>query len=126
MANLDVAPAFTGAAPVVSDGTGPFTGAFPAGLIDADTNNVAPRLGMAWRMSSRTVLRGGYGVGFNNGSYASIARQLVAQPPFAVTNTSIGTLASALNLENAFTGASAATTNNYGVDRDYQLGVLQT
>ena len=126
MANLDVTPAFTDAAPVVSGGTGPFTGPFPAALVNADTNNVAPRLGVAWRAAPRTVIRGGYGIGFNNGSYATIARQLVAQPPFAVTNTSIGTIADPLNLGNAFTDTAAETTNNYGVDRDYQLGVIQT
>jgi hypothetical protein len=126
MANLDVAPAFTAAVPVVSGATGPFTGAFPSGLVNPDMNNVGPRLGVAWRPAQRTVIRGGYGIGFNNGSYASIARQLVAQPPFAVTNTSIGTSTSALSLANAFSAATAATTNNFGVDRNYQLGVLQT
>ena len=38
------------------------------------------------------MIRGGYGVSYNAGSYAAIARQLVSQPPFAVTNTSIGAL----------------------------------
>ena len=30
-------------------------------------------------------MRAGYGVTYNSGSYASIARQLVGQPPFATT-----------------------------------------
>jgi trimeric autotransporter adhesin len=126
MANLDVAPAFVAAAPVVSGGTGLFTGAFPDALVNADVNNVAPRVGVAWRVNSRTTVRGGYGIGFNNGSYASIARQLVAQPPFATTNTTLGTATTPLAIANALTVATSATTNNYGVDKDYQLGVLQT
>lgn len=126
MANLDVAPGFTAAAPVVSGATGLFTGAFPAALLDADSNNVAPRVGLAWRINPRTVLRTGYGVGFNNGSYASIARQLVAQPPFATTNTIIGSATTPLDFASALTAATSTTTNNYGVDKDYQLGVLQT
>src|SRR6185369_16970165 len=126
MTNLDVASGFTDAVPVVSGGTGPFTGPFPAALVNADMNNVGPRLGVAWRAAPRTVIRGGYGIGFNNGAYASIARQLVGQPPFAVTNTSIGTIADPLNLANAFTNTTAETTNNYGVDRNYQLGAIQT
>ena len=32
------------------------------GLIKTDTNNVAPRLGAAWRVTDRSVIRGGYGI----------------------------------------------------------------
>jgi hypothetical protein len=126
MANLDVAPGFGAAAPVVSGATGLYTGLFPNGLVNADLNNVAPRVGVAWRLGGGTVVRAGYGIGFNNGAYASIARQLVAQPPFATTNTILGTTASPLALESALTAATSTTTNNYGVDKDYQLGALQT
>jgi hypothetical protein len=73
------------------------------------------------------VVRGGYGISFNSGSYAAIARQLVAQPPFAVTNTSIGTLSSPLALSNPLAHAAPTdTANNYGVARDYALGLVQT
>ncbi|NBO65120.1 MAG: TonB-dependent receptor, partial [Acidobacteria bacterium] len=34
-------------------------------LLPTDWNNLAPRLGFAWQLGSRTVLRGGYGVYFN-------------------------------------------------------------
>jgi trimeric autotransporter adhesin len=126
MANLDVAPGFVAAAPVVSGATGLFTGVFPAGLVNADIDNVAPRLGLAWRVNSRTIVRAGYGISFNNGSYASMARQLVAQPPFATTNTILGTAAAPLAIEDALTAATSATTNNFGVDKNYQLGALQS
>lgn len=127
MVNLDVAPDFTGAVPVVSGGSGLYTGAFPASLVDGDYNNLGPRLGVAWRMTPRTIVRGGYGMGFNNGSYASIARQLVAQPPFAVASTSIGSLESPLFLTDAFAEIDeSTTTNTFGVDRTYQLGVIHT
>ncbi|HET9272601.1 MAG TPA: TonB-dependent receptor, partial [Vicinamibacterales bacterium] len=126
MANLDVTPDFTAAAPVVSGATGPYTGAFPASLVNADGNNVAPRVGLAWRVNPRTIVRTGYSINFNNGSYASIARQLVAQPPFATTNTILGTATAPLAIDDALTAAVSATTNNYGVDKDYRLGALQT
>ena len=45
------------------------------------------------RLSARqagTILRGGYSITYNSGSYASIARQLVGQPPFAATETVVG------------------------------------
>lgn len=35
-------------------------------LVNLDTNNFGPRLGVAWIMAPKTVLRAGYGVGFNS------------------------------------------------------------
>ena len=127
MVNLDVAPEFTAAVPVLSGTDGPFTGPFPKALLDTDVNNVAPRIGFAWRLKPGTILRGGYGVSYNSGSYSTIARQLVGQPPFAVTNNTIGTAADPLSLSDPFAVASPAqTTNNYGVDKNYALGLVQT
>lgn len=127
MVNLDVANGFTAAAPVIAGGTGLFTGGFPAALINDDLNNVAPRVGVAWRASPRLIVRAGYGLSFNNGSYATIARQLVAQPPFAVTDTSIGTVVAPIILADPFASIGGpTTTNNYGVDKNYQLGVIHT
>jgi hypothetical protein len=125
MVNLDVASDFTGASPVVSGGSGPYTGAFPEALVNGDYDNVGPRVGVAWRMTPRTVVRGGYGVSFNNGSYVSIARQLSAQPPFAVTSTSIGSIGDPLRLSDPFAQVDeSTTTNNFGADKNYQLGVI--
>jgi hypothetical protein len=127
MVNLDVAPDFTGAVPVLSGQSGIYTGQFPAALVYGDYNNIAPRVGLAWRMTPRTVVRGGYGIGFNNGAYSSIARQLTAQPPFAVTNTALGSATASLAMSDPFaTVAPNATTNNFGIDKDYKLGVIHT
>jgi hypothetical protein len=127
MVDLDAAPNFVAVVPVLSGGTGPFSGAFPDALVLADGNNVAPRVGVAWRITRSTILRGGYGVSYNAGSYSSIARQLVGQPPFAVTSTDIGAAFDPLNLSDPFSNAiPAATTNNYGIQKDYELGLVQT
>jgi hypothetical protein len=127
MVNLDVAPDFSAAVPVVSGGMGPFTGSFPRGLIQTDTNNLAPRLGVAWRIKPGMILRGGYGISYNSGTYSTIARQMVGQPPFAITDTTIGSLVSPLSILDPFAGVSPnATTNNYGVARNYDLGRVQT
>ena len=127
MVNLDVAPDFTGAVPVLSGAAGVYTGPFPAALVSGDYNNLAPRVGLAWRMRPRTVVRGGYGVSFNNGSYAAIARQLVAQPPFATAATSIGSAEDPLALSDPFASIEpSTTTNNFGADRNYRLGVIHT
>jgi hypothetical protein len=127
MVNLDVTPDFTAAVPVISGESGPFTGSFPKQLMDADTNNLAPRIGFAWRIKPGEILRGGYGISYNSGSYASIARQLSGQAPFAVTNNNIGTFVTPLTIEDPFAGVpSGETMNNYGVDKNYALGRVQT
>jgi hypothetical protein len=126
LVNLDVTPDFTAAAPVVAGDYGAFSGAFPAALIQTDTNNVSPKLGVAWRGPSRTVFNGSYEVNYNSGTYSGIARQLAQQPPFATTGTNIGSLSTALLMESALTGISASDTrNNYGIDKDYVLGLVQ-
>jgi hypothetical protein len=132
MANLDVAPDFTAAqvvCPVVVAGVCGPNGAlsattFPAGLMKTDWNNVGPRVGVAYRLAPRTVLRGSYSITYNSSSYASIARQLVGQPPFASTETNAGTLANPLTTGTALLGVAGVTTNNFGVDPGYQLGMI--
>jgi outer membrane receptor protein involved in Fe transport len=127
MVNLDATPDFSAVAPVEPGGTGPFTGGFPSALMSADTNNVAPRVGVAWRFTPGTILRAGYGLSFNAGAYSNIARQMVGQPPFAVTSTATGNRTEILRLTDPLaTAAAENTTNNYGVQRDYALGAVQT
>src|SRR6185436_5161594 len=92
-----------------------------------DTNNIAPRVGFAWRFKPGTILRGGYGLSFNAGAYSNIARQMVGQPPFAITSTATGNRTEILSLTDPLaTAAPGETTNNYGVQRDYALGTVQT
>jgi hypothetical protein len=127
MANLDAAPGFTGVVPVLSGQTGPYSGHFPKGLIRTDANNIAPRVGFAWRVAQGTIVRGGYGISYNAGSYSSMARQMVNQPPFATTNTAIGSAASPLSIVNPLATASPdQIANDYGVDLNYVLGMVQT
>lgn len=127
LVNLDVAPDFSQASPVTAGSTGPYSGALPDGLIRTDYNNLASRLGIAWRAAQGTVVRGGYGVSFNQGSYSTLARQLASQPPYAVTNTIMGSAVTPLDISRALAGPSlATTTNTFGVDPDYQLGRVQT
>jgi hypothetical protein len=111
---------FSGAVPVFPGEAG-----IPAGLLKADPNNLGPRLGFAYRLQKDTTLRGGYSITYNSSSYASIARQLVAQPPFAETETVTGTPTEPLTLADALLSSTSGTTNNWGVNPDYALGTIQ-
>ena len=53
----------------------------PRGGYEPDRNNLAPRAGFAWTIdeSARTVVRGGYGIYYNQGALAHV-RRAVLQP----------------------------------------------
>jgi hypothetical protein len=129
IANLDIASGFTAVAPVTPETTGPYTGAFPGALINPDRNNFAPRIGLAWRPSSKhsLLVRAGYGWYYNGSVYNQIASRLAQQPPFAKTASINTSLANPLTLQNGFaTGPSTEITNSYAVDRYYRVGYAQT
>jgi len=128
LVNLDVAPGFLAVAPVLAGASGPFTGAFPSSVINTDTNNIGPRFGVAYRPVRGTVIRTGYSITYNPGSYATIARRLASQPQpgFDDTETVTGTATSPLSIEDGLLSSTSATTNNWGVDKNYQLGLIQT
>jgi trimeric autotransporter adhesin len=131
IANLDVAPGFTSAVPVLPGGTGPYNGGFPASLVRPDHNNFAPRIGIAWKPMKQTVVRAGYGINYNLAQYGTMIQNFAFQPPFAeaATNTTdvsglIG--ANPLTLANGFPAAGLNTvTNNFAVNPNYRLGYVQ-
>jgi Carboxypeptidase regulatory-like domain len=59
------------------------TGNIPRGGYETDGNNFAPRLGFAWSLDElqRWVVRGGYGIYYNQGSLAT-AEGLYFNPPY--------------------------------------------
>jgi len=129
MANLDIAPGFTGVAVVTPGAVGPYSGVFPAGLINPDKNNFSPRLGVAWRPvpAKRLTLRAGYGIFYDGSVYARFALRLASQPPFAHTASLTTSLADPLTITNGFPVSPVSTvTNTYAVDRGYRVGYAQT
>ena len=129
LVNLDVAPGFTAVAPVLPGGSGPLTGIhYSNSLIQPDRNNFAPRIGIAWKPSSKTVVRTGYSVNYNLGQYGLMATQLGFQPPFAFTATNTAPLANPtlLTLQNGFPASNTPVTNNYAVDPNYRLAYVQS
>ncbi|WP_229669021.1 TonB-dependent receptor [Edaphobacter acidisoli] len=134
LVNLDHNTDFTAVEAVQPGQHGTYSGAFPRSLVNPDRAMYAPRFGFAYRPTARffkdTVIRGGYGINYNTGQYASIARQMSNQPPFAVTQTNIagqqgcGTLGT-FTLAGAYNCSTAAVQNNYSANLNYRLGHVQ-
>ena len=106
LVNLDMAPGFAAAAPVVAgNAIGGVTGqSYPASLLHPDFRGIEPRAGIAWRpkAASPLVIRAGYGVYDNTSVYQTLAMQLSQQPPLSKTLSIQRTVASPLTLATAF------------------------
>jgi hypothetical protein len=132
LVNLDHNANFSVVQPVQPGQSGEFSGTFPRSLVNPDRAMYAPRLGFAYRpkFTKDTVLRGSYGINYNTGQYATIARYLANQPPFAITQSNIagqqgcGT-AEAFTLAGAFNCSTAPVQNNYSANLNYRLGHVQ-
>jgi hypothetical protein len=124
LANLDIAPDFAAVGPVVAGGIGPYTGAFPSGVVNSDWNNFSPRLAVAWKLTQfkrSTVLRAGYGIYYNPQAYLGFDSKLANQPPFAVSNSVNTSAANLLTLNGGFLNTSPAEiTNTFAVERNYR------
>ena len=106
--------------------SGPYSGAFPGTLVRPDRNNFAPRLGLAWKVSSKTVVRTGYGINYNIGEYRSIAQDLAYQAPFATAQINVQTAPGDLTLQNGFpASAQSSSSNTYAINPNYRLGYVQ-
>lgn len=134
LVNLDHNIGFTAIEAVQPGQHGTYSGTFPRSLVNPDRSMYAPRVGFAYRPKlkffKQMVVRGGYGLNYNTGQYASIARQLANQPPFAVTQTNIagqqgcGSLAQ-FTLAGAYNCSNAPVQNNYSANLNYRLGRVQ-
>jgi hypothetical protein len=135
LVNLDHNADFSSVEAVQPGQTGAFSGSFPRSLVNPDRDLYSPRLGFAYRppkkflpaLTNEMVIRGGYGINFNTGQYATIASQLAFQPPFAVTQTNIANQqgCGALQLADAFGCSTATVQNNFSANKDYRLGHVQ-
>jgi hypothetical protein len=128
LVNLDVAPDFSAAAPVIAaDGIGPITGRrYPKSLVENDPFGFQPRIGVAWRpvLTSSVVLRAGYGLYRNTGLYQSMATQMAQQPPLSEAFNSTSTLETPLTLASGFIAPVSTTLNTVAIDPDFRAGIV--
>ena len=130
MANLDIAPGYTAVAVVTPGETGPYSGTFPAGLINPDYKNFSPRLGLAWKVphiKRSTIVHAGYGIYYNGQAYIPFGLRLAQQPPFAVSNSVNTSPQDVLTLATGFLAVTPQdVTNTYAIDKNYRTPYAQT
>lgn len=136
MANLDIAPGYGNVAVVAPSVAGPYSGTFPAGLINPDYRNFAPRVGLAWKVpfiKRSTIVRAGYGIYFNGQAYIPFGLKLAQQPqppglpPFAVSESVNTSPAVPLTIASGLVAVSPLViTNTFAVDRYYRTPYAQS
>jgi hypothetical protein len=111
LVNLDVAPGFAAATPVVG------------GELAPDRRGVQPRFGIALRpvAGSSLVIRAGWGIYRNTSVYQSIALMLAQQPPLSKTLSIERTPGQPLTLANGFNASAKALSNTFAVDPDFRV-----
>ena len=111
LVNLDVAPGFTAATPVVGAG------------LEPDRRGVQPRIGVALRpvAGSSLVIRAGWGIYRNTSVYQSIALMLAQQPPLSKVLSIESTSAQPLTLANGFNAAGKPVSNSFAVDPGFRV-----
>jgi hypothetical protein len=111
LVNLDVAPGFTSATPVVG------------ATLTPDRRGFQPRLGLALRpvAGSSLVIRAGWGIYRNTSVYQSIALMLAQQPPLSKALSIESTLEQPLTLANGFNAPGNPLSNTFGVDPDFRV-----
>jgi Carboxypeptidase regulatory-like domain len=125
LADLSLGQDFSGASVV----TGVNPGADPPSLLRGDPNNLAPRIGIAYRpwLTHQLVVRAGYGIFYDGSIYNRLVPNLENQPPFAQASTLVTSPNQVLTLQNGFPALGPNTlTNTYAVDPNFRTPYAQT
>lgn len=99
-----------------------------ASTIRPDRSGVQPRLAVSWRprLSSSFVLRAGYGLYRNLGTYQSLALLLAQQPPFARSFSAQHSASTPLTLADPFRVEVSSATQTVAIDPGYKAGFVHS
>ena len=125
LSDLALGPNFSTAQVV----TGQNPGSLPASLLHGHPANVAPRVGLAYRpwTSHTLVVRGGYGLFYDESIYQNLVHNLLNQAPFATTSTLVTSPTQILTLQNGFPAISPGTVSNtFAVDPHFLTPYAQS
>ena len=130
LVNLDIAPNFTEAKPVLgSSPKGPVTGEeYPSSLIRPDHLGIEPRVALSWRPipASTLVIRAGYGIYDDTSIYLGAAESMSQQTPLSNSLNVQRSPTCPLTLANGFLTCPGTITENYAVDPNLRVGYVQT
>jgi hypothetical protein len=120
LVNLDVAPDFSAATPVIA-------GSKRNSLIRAHRSLIQPRIGLAWRpwTEKSMVIRAGYGIYQDTNVYRAIADQMSQQSPLSKSLSVQNTPSSPLTLADGFSGSPLVTATTFAVDPNFRPGTAQ-
>lgn len=91
-------------------------------LVDPDYNNFAPRFGFAYRLANKTVLRGGYGVGYVHFNRAASAELLATNYPFVTRATVTQSTTETIDGKTVTLPLCSGTVYRPGCFRTTQMG----
>jgi outer membrane receptor protein involved in Fe transport len=118
------------------DGKNPVTGAGPTarrGIVNPRYDNLAPRIGFAYRLNDKTTVRAGYGI-FYNGNYLWEAQGIRGNYPYAIseTLTNLNVTTASSPIEKTFSpiltvtpGAPVPLTDQHIVNRNNKTASTQ-
>jgi outer membrane receptor protein involved in Fe transport len=120
LVNLDIAPGFTSATPVVA-------GSGKEALVHTDKSGVEPRIGLAWRpmAASSLIVRAGYGIYRDTSVYRTIADQMAQQSPLSKSLSVQNTPLNPFTLANGFQGVPGVTATTFAIDPNFRVGTAQ-
>jgi trimeric autotransporter adhesin len=119
LVNLATTNNFRNASAIIERNAGP--------LLRADRNNIAPRIGFAWRpiATATMVIRGGYGIYYDSPLYSSIATQMAQQAPLSTSLRVQNSQQNPLTLASGFRGTPNQLDTVFGVDPAFRTGYAQ-
>jgi hypothetical protein len=101
------------------------TNGMPRAGYEGDKNNIAPRVGWAWTLDQNTVLRGSYGLFYDQSALAP-GEALYFNPPYYELNFNIPSQTSLITLQNPFPNTTSAfiPKSVLAIQRDFRTAYI--